>query len=618
VFYREVYPSRGFQSSVDYRQVIGLGQITTLDSLVITWPDRSTIHIVHPAINQLDTFYPPSNALAATGALPSRTPPLPATTASAAHPATTTAAGHSPRPAKPSPSAAPQPLLSRLAVDFDRHIEDDYIDFYSEHNLPKMLSREGPKAAVGDIDGNGLDDIFIGGTQGHPGQVYLQTAPGKWIKKKEPAFDAFSDFEDEAVLLFDADGDGNLDLFVGPGGNDNTAPSRQLQFRLFKNDGRGNFTLDPGAFPANGNNSNIAVAIACDFNHDGYPDLFVGGRSLPREYGSAPASYLFVNDGKGHFTDIAATKNPDIASIGMVTSAAWADIDGDSAKELIIAGEWMAPRIFGFHGDHFVEKKTNLSRLFGWWESMAVADVNGDGRPDLILGNIGENFALHPDQDHPVKLWINDFDHNGIIDKILTRSIDGRDMPVFLKKDMEIQLPSLKKENLTHAAYARKSIRELLAPALLDSAQVDLFNYCSSIVAINQGNGRFEIRPLPAQVQFSSVNAVQCTDLNGDGYPDLVLGGNEFGFLPQFGRLDASFGHVLLGNGKGDWFGLEPAKSGLDLPGQIRDIALIPAGNHTPAGNNVYLIFLRNDEFPALYSVQPTAGLLHPRRDKKD
>jgi enediyne biosynthesis protein E4 len=612
IYYREVFPSRGFQSSVDYRQVIGLGQTTALDSLVITWPDRSTLHINHPAINQLLTFgLPPIGR-------PSTTPPLPATP-------------HTTPPLSATRHAVPPaPLLTRLADDFDRHVEDDHIDFYSEHNLPKMLSREGPKAAVGDIDGNGLDDIYIGGTQGHPGQVYLQMTPGRWIKKDEPAFDAFADFEDEAVLLFDADGDGDLDLFIGPGGNNNIAPSRELQFRLFKNDGHGNFTLDPNAFPANGNNSNIAVAVAYDFNHDGHPDLFVGGRSLPREYGSAPASYLFVNDGNGHFTDIAATKNPDIASIGMVTSAAWADIDGDSAKELIIAGEWMAPRIFKFHEDHFEETKTNLSGLYGWWEAMAVADVNGDGRPDLILGNIGENFALHPDQDHPVKLWINDFDHNGIMDKILTHSIDGKDMPVFLKKDLEIQLPSLKKENLTHEAYARKSIRELLPAVLLDSARIDLFNYCSSIVAINRGNGRFEIRPLAAPVQFSSVNAIQCTDLNGDGYPDLVLGGNEFGFLPQFGRLDASFGHVLLGNGKGDWSWLEPAKSGLDLTGQIRDIALIPAVNRIPidshvhsgnpvtTGNHVYLIFLRNDEFPALYSVQPPAGLLHTRGDKKN
>ena len=586
IHYREIMPSRGFQSSVDYRQIIGLGSDSTIDSITVTWPDRSTTRILHPASNQMLTLIQPAAA-----------PPPAPQPAKTIHLRAPEPSAKAPAGKPPSAPAGKRPLLTPVSAHFDRHIEDDYIDLYAEHNLPKMLSREGPKAAVGDIDGNGLQDIYIGGTQGHPGQVYLQLAPGKWEKKAEPAFDLFPDFEDEAVLLFDADGDGDLDLFIGPGGNNAPPFSRQLQFRLFKNDGKGNFTLDADAFPANANNSNIAVAVSYDFNHDGYPDLFVGGRSLPREYGSSPSSYLFVNDGKGHFTDIAPAKNPDIASIGMVTGAAWADISGDSAKELIIVGEWMAPRIFSFHSDHFEELTTNLSGLYGWWESIAVADVNGDGRPDLILGNIGENFALHPDQNHPVKLWINDFDGNGIKDKILTRSLDGKDMPVFLKKDMEAQLPSLKKQNLTHSAYAKKSIRELLPAALLDTARVDLFNYSSSVVALNEGNGRFELRPLPAAVQFSSVNAIQCTDLNGDGFPDLVLGGNEFGFLPQFGRLDASVGQILLGNGKGDWTCLPPDRSGLDIPGQIRDIALIGSGNP------VYLLFLRNDEYPLLYKI---------------
>ena len=581
VYYREVMPSRGFQSSVDYRQVIGLGTATAVDSMVIEWPDRSVTRMPHPAIDQAYTI-----DQSAVNPSPAGRTPAPAPTAPG-------------NPTKRAPAPAPQPtLLTAVAAPFDRHIEDDYIDFYNEHNLPKMLSREGPRAAVGDVDGDGLADVYIGGTAGHPGQIYRQTAAGKWEKKKEPGFDPFSDFEDEAVLLFDADGDGDLDLFVGAGGNNTPPYSRQLQYRLFLNDGKGNFTLDPDAFPANGNDVNTAVAIACDFNHDGYQDLFIGGRSIPHEYGSAPASYLFVNDGKGHFTDIARTKNPDIAGIGMVTAAAWADITGDSAKELIITGEWMAPRIFSWNKDHFEEVHTNLSNLYGWWETLAVTDVNGDGRPDLVLGNIGENFSLHPDKDHPVKLWINDFDGNGIRDKILTRSIDGKDMPVFLKKDMEIQLPFLKKQNLTHNAYARKSIRELLPSALLDSARVDLFNYPTSIVALNKGNGQFDIRPLPQMVQLSSVNAIQGVDLNGDGFTDLVLGGNEFGFLPQFGRLDASFGHVLLGNGKGDWSLPAPNRSGLDLPGQIRDIALIPGKDQ------VYLLFLRNDDYPVLYSIR--------------
>jgi hypothetical protein len=227
-----------------------------------------------------------------------------------------------------------------------------------------------------------------------------------------------------------------------------------------------------------------------------------------------------------------------------------------------------------------------------------VADLNGDGLPDLVLGNIGENFYLRPDSARPVKLWVYDFDLNGIPDKILTQTLHGHDMPVFLKKDLEDQLPSLKKQNLRHADYAKKTIQELFPPQLLDSAQVKTFNFSSSIVAFNEGNGHFRIQRLPTTVQLSSVNAITVLDANHDGYPDLILGGNEFGFLPQFGRLDASLGDVLLNDGKGNFNCLTPDRSGLSLTGQVRDIIPIPSKNA------LYLLFLQNDEFPALYEVE--------------
>ncbi|HSC36936.1 MAG TPA: FG-GAP-like repeat-containing protein, partial [Chitinophagaceae bacterium] len=401
-----------------------------------------------------------------------------------------------------------------------------------------MLSRQGPKAAVGDINADGLPDVYIGGTQGHPGQVYVQKKSGGFEKMKEPAFNQFVDFEDEAVLLFDADGDGDLDLLVGPGGNNNSPLSRQMQNRLFKNDGKGNFTIAPTAF-SNSNGVNTAVALAYDFNHDGYLDLFIGGRSVPLTYGADPASVIYLNDGKGNFTDATASICPAISHIGMVTGAALADLDGDKEKELVLTGEWMSPRIFSVKKDRLEEIKTNLSGMYGWWRTVAVADLDGDGKEDLVLGNIGENFYLHPGPATPVKLWITDFDQNNSPDRIMTYTIGGKDLPVFLKHDMEDQIPSLKKQNLKHHDFAKKSIQELFSPEILKNAQVKQFNYTPSVIAFNEGGGKFRIELLPPMVQLSSVNAVRCTDINGDGAPDLLLGGNDFDFPPQFGRLDA-------------------------------------------------------------------------------
>ena len=385
----------------------------------------------------------------------------------------------------------------------------------------------------------------------------------------------------------------------GPAGNNARPDSRQMQFRLYKNDGKGNFTIDVNAFPSTLHGVNTGSRRRSgDFNHDGFTDLFCRRPQRPERIRFHPIeSFIFINDSHGHFTDIAPAKNPDIAGIGMVTAAAYTDVIGDGANDLVIVGEWMSPHFFTFRNDHFEEIKTNLSNHYGWWESMTIADLNGDGLPDLVLGNIGENFYLHPDSTHPVKLWINDFDQNGIPDKILTRSVDGRDMPVFLKHEMERQLPGLKKRNLRHEEYAQKSIRDLLPANQLDSSMIRRFDYCPSVIAFNRGHGRFDIQPLPVMVQLSSVNAIQCTDVNGDGKPDLVMGGNDFGFLPQFGRLDASKGHVLIGNGKGAFSWIPPSHSGLHLPGQIRDIRAV----HGKKPGQLSILFFQNDEYPVLY-----------------
>lgn len=563
-FYRELMPSRGFQSSVDYKQVIGLGQVAKLDSMTITWPNGAVTVFQQPGINQLHTLQQP-------------------------------AAVKQPAPAPAVKPALANPMFTAMTAPFEKHQEDDYVDFYYERNLPSMLSREGPKAATGDVNSDGLPDVYIGGTPNHPGQLYLQTAGGGFVKKEVPVFKQFLEFEDEAVLFFDADGDGDLDLFVGPGGNSAPPYSRLMQNRLFKNDGKGNFTLDAAAFPENG--MNTGVAVACDFNGDGKTDLFVGGRSVPRDYGVSPSSFLYVNDGNGHFTDIAKKDCPAIATIGMVTGASWVNVAGDSAKELVIVGEWMAPRIFACSNNHFTEIKSNLNSLSGWWQTIATTDVNNDGKTDLVLGNIGENFYLRPDQTHPVKLWLNDFDQNGFPDLLLSRSIDGKNRTVFLKHEMEDAVPLLKKQNLRHAEFAKKTAEELFPKEKMDQSVVKEFNYAPSVVAINKGNGQFDIVKLPVMIQLSSVNAIQCIDVNLDGHMDIVTGGNRNVFLPQFGRLDASFGDVLLNDGSGHFTVAEHSESGIQVQGEVRDIAALPGKNRN------CLLFLRNDDYPVLYEL---------------
>jgi hypothetical protein len=559
---REVVPSRGFQSSMDYKQVIGLGKATSIDSLVVMWPDRSYTTFLQPAIDTTLVL-------------------------------TQTTGAHRLQPDSVKNNSL---LFTEAPTVFEKHVEDDYVDFYYERNIPEILSREGPKVATADVNGDGLPDMYIGGTKGHPGKLYLQQKSGGFIKKEEPVFLQFKDLEDEAVLFFDCDKDGDADLFVGPGGNNSPPYSREMQIRLLKNDGKGNFSLDATAFHSDGMNTGIAAAN--DFDNDGDLDLFVGSRSTPRNYGVAPTSYIYVNNGKGQFADMAKTKNPEIAGIGMVTGAIWANVAGDAGKELIVTGEWMAPRIFSYNGNKFIEIKNNLSEMYGWWQTVVATDINNDGRTDLVLGNVGDNFYLRPDKENPVKLWINDFNSNGSEDKILSRTFEKRDMPVFLKREMQEEIPSIKKENLKNKDYAKRSIQELFAKELLDKSSVKLFNYTKTCVALNNGNGSFTIQPLPYQAQLSIVNAILCADLNNDGFTDIVLGGNKSGFPPQFGKLDASYGEVLINNGKGGFNWLPPRQTGLLVDGEVRDITLISG-----AGRQ-YVLFARNNDYPVLYNLK--------------
>lgn len=559
IFSRQVMPSRGFQSSMDYKQTIGLGMLAA-DSVTIAWPDRTITSIIKPAINKLYVIDYSDGTLKQ----------------------------------KPQQPALIKPVFEKIANTFEKHVEDDYVDFYLERGIPFMLSRQGPKAATGDVNGDGLPDIYIGGAKDQPGQLYLQTANG-FIKKDIPDFKTYSFNDVTTAFFFDCDGDGDLDLFTGGGGNFAAESSGSFQSQLFINDGKGNFTLKRGALPVI--NTNCGTAIPIDYDGDGNLDLFIGSRSTPQNYGIDPHSFILHNDGKGNFKDVTDLVAPALSTIGMVTSAAYADVNGDGKKDLIVTGDWMYPHIFSYNGKSFVEIKTGLENLYGWWQSIAIADVDKDGDMDLILGNMGENFYLNADAANPVKLWMKDFDQNGTVDKIFTKTVNGKDVPVFIRKDITDQIPSLKKLNLKNIDYASKTVQQLFGKDI-DNAIVKQVNYSASCVAYNDGKGHFSIKKLPLQVQLSSINAMQVVDINQDGYPDIIAAGNWFDLLPQFCRVDASYGHVLINDKQGNFLAMPASKTGIDVPGETRDIISFKLKKDD------CILFLENNEYPVMYKIK--------------
>ena len=560
VFDRQINPARGFQSSTEYPVTIGLGSIKKIDSLRIIWPNRTVTVQSNPRIDTTLIF---SIKDAGQKIFSPKTMQV-------------------------------DYLLSQTTSPFDPHIEDRYDDFFNERNIPMLLSQEGPRAAIGDVNKDGRDDIYICGAKGQGGQLYLQTDNG-FKKSEQKIFHDLAGFEDTAAKFFDADNDGDLDLIVGSGGNESAPRTQELPTRLYLNDGKGNFTINTRALPPNG--MNTAVIVTSDYDNDGDLDIFVGSRSVPREYGITPTSYLYQNDGKGNFKEVGKDIAPELAKAGMVRDAYWADINGDKKEELIVIGDWMAPSVFEFSGGKFKKLNSGLDQYNGFWGSLKVVDIDKDGDLDLVMGNIGENFSLKASEKEPIKIWINDFNKNGNIDKVMTKTIDSRDMPVLLKRELTTQFPFLKKKNIKHSEYAKNSIQELFPRDLMLSSYERSVNYLKSAIAVNDGKGNFTLSALPEIMQFSCLNAIESADLNKDGKPDLIVGGNFSHFIPQLGALDACRGNVLINKGNTKFEVLLSTQSGYSIDGELKQISSIKI-NGKP-----YLINLINNSKPVLFRV---------------
>jgi enediyne biosynthesis protein E4 len=556
IYQKENIPSRGFQSSMDYKMLIGLPKGQVIDSVLVLWQDRTFTKLQDfktNSINKVDFM-------------------------------TAKKAKYKYK------KIVEKPLLQEVANTFAPHVEDVYNDFLTERTIHAKLSNEGPKVAVGDVNGDGLEDVYICGAKDQTKQIYIGQKDGSFKPIENKEIGRFIYFEDTAAEFFDADGDKDLDLFVGSGGNFARAGEREMQDRLFFNDGKGNFTMQAGSIPSNGMNTSVVLPI--DYDGDGDMDIFVGSRSVPQYYGIAPKHYLYQNDGKGNFKDVQAEVAPALNKIGMITSAQYADIDGDQTKELIVVGEWMTPTILKYANGKFEIKTTEaFNGKSGFWFNVTVADLDGDGDNDMILGNSSENCYLADRNDPPIKLWINDFDDNGFPEKILSYTVNGRDLPVVMKREMTKELPSLKKQVLKHHDYATKSIQDLFPADKLKKAFVKEAQYFKNIFAINDGKGNFTIQEMPLDCQLSSICAVLVKDINQDGKPDVLLGGNHFTFQPQYGRVDASYGEVLINQGNMNFSAIKYEKSGIKINGMIRDIKPIKI-----KGEDYILIAVNNEK----------------------
>lgn len=557
VLMRELIPSRGFQSSVDPRLYFGLSDFSSRpDSVKLRWPDGSYSDITDFEINKVNLV---EEALSTKYE----------------------------RKQEEQRNA----FFKQIDNSFPAHKEDDFVDFYFERNIPSQLSHEGPCSAMADINGDGYMDIFIGGAHKQSAQLWVYSPDGYQSSQAE-YFSKFKAMEDTAAAFADIDGDGDPDLIVGSGGNNVQYDQRAFTDRVFINND-GIFELQFNALPKKAFNTSVIRPF--DFDNDGDLDLFIGSRSIPGLYGVSPGSHLYNNNGQGKFFDVTEMIVPELQLAGMITDALVVDLLDNEGDELVLVGEWMAPKILSFNGQGFDIVSSSLDSFSGWWQSVEKMDFDNDGDLDLVLGNIGENFYLEASSEEPLRMWINDFDRNNSIEKLITRKVNGKDMPVVMKRDLTDQLASLKKKNLKHSEYATKSIHQLFSPEVLKSSTVKQINYTSSAIALNEGQGKFRMIKLPEDVQLSCINDIVISDFNNDGFEDLLIAGNNHYFLPQFSMLDACRGSLLLNENGQKLKYISNMESGLNMKGVVRSL------EHFVIDDLNYVLALRNDDLPQLY-----------------
>lgn len=475
-----------------------------------------------------------------------------------------------------------------------KHTENPFIEFNREPLIPHMVSTEGPALAVADINHDGLEDVFIGASRRNHNAIFLQEPNGKFIQKPQPEMYKDSTYEDVDAVWTDVNRDGHVDLVIASGGNEYYGRDKNLLPRVYINDGKAQFKRLEHAFDS------LYLTASCvatsDFNNDGFPDLFIGGRAVPWEYGQIPRSYLLQNDGSGRFRDVTAIKAKELAKAGMVTRADWVDIDQDKDIDLVISCEWGS--IDAYINDRGRFTRKSLTDKKGWWNFAFPFDADNDGDIDFITGNLGLNSRLKASTDEPVNLYYNDFDENGKKEQLLTYYLSDKMIPFVNKNELEKQLPFIKKKFLYAGDFAKAPITEIFGSQRLKDADLLTANYLANALLINNGGLKFTTVPLPWQAQLSSYRDAAVIDANNDKLPDILLGGNYYDNNIQMGRYDADFGTVLVNKGKGNF--VCESINGVVVKGQVRRIKPIKIG-----GRPAYIL-ARNNESTVVISFSST------------
>jgi enediyne biosynthesis protein E4 len=567
---QEQYLTRGFLSSISPVLHFGLGSDKVVPEIQVIWPDGNEQVIKNAAVNQIISL---SYANAKQKIDKNKF--------------------------KPSLFSDVTEMM-RL---HHKHEESKYNDFDRESLLPHTMSDLGPGVAVGDVNRDGLEDFYAGGARGYSGTLYLQTKGGFVASSSQP-WSKDMNCEDMKATFFDADQDGDLDLYVVSGSNEFEEGSPYLQDRLYLNDGSGNFKKDSGALPP------AAISGSCvriaDYDGDGDLDLFVGGRQKPGKYPLPVSSRLLRNDsrkGEVRFTDVTATVCPQLINMGMLTDAVFTDIDGDKKPDLVVVGEWMPIRILKNTGKLFKEitEQSGLSQEKGWWNCVISADFDHDGDMDLVTGNLGLNYRYKAIKKHPFELYSKDFDNNGKLDIVMAYYNNDTLYPLHGLRSSSAQLPFIKQKFTTFDEYARATLEDVYGAENLKKA----LNYTATNFANcyleNKGNGTFAIHPLPNLAQISAVNSIISEDVNGDGNLDLIIAGNLYGSEVETPRNDAGLGLYLRGDGAGHFEPVPARESGLLIRGDVREIAMIRLGKNKDRGiivakNNSLMQVIRINE----------------------